>query len=169
MKGRTTSSAAESTSPRLMPVRMPIRSNVAARTSVGEIPYELLLVAVGAVPAPAGPGALTFRGPADTDKIRTLLGDTAAGEVRRIAFVVPSSGAAWSLPLSELALMTAAHLGAQGIRGVELALVTSEERPLRLFGRAGSDAVRELLEGETDLAIARFDRAPPGVGSRVDR
>ena len=43
-------------------------------------------------------------------------------------------------------------------RGIEFAV-----RP----GRYGHTAVRELLEGETDLAIARFDRPPPGVGSRV--
>lgn len=116
-----------------------------AKTSVGAIPYDALLVAVGAAPTEAVPGALTFRGPADTDKIRTLLEETAAGDVHRVAFVVPS-GAAWSLPIYELALMTAGHLGAHQIQGVELALVTPEEEPLQLFGRAGSDAVRELLD-----------------------
>ena len=60
-----------------------------ARTSVGAIAYDVLLVAIGAVPTPAVPGALTFRGPADTDKIRALLEEIAAGEVRRVAFVVP--------------------------------------------------------------------------------
>ena len=95
---------------------------------------------------------MTFRGPADTDKVRTLLEEIAAGDVRQVAFVVPS-GAAWSLPLYELALMTAAHLRAHQIQGVELALVTPEERPLQLFGRAGSDAVRKLLE-ERDIELA---------------
>ncbi len=115
-----------------------------AKTSVGDIPYDVLLVAVGAVPTMAVPGALTFRGPADAEKIRGLLEELAAGVVRRVAFVVPS-GAVWSLPLYELALMTAAHLGARQIQGVELALVTPEDEPLQLFGRAGSEAVRELL------------------------
>lgn len=116
-----------------------------AKTSVGEIPYDLLLVAIGAVPTVAVPGALTFRGPADSDKIRSLLGEIAAGEVRRVAFVVPW-GAVWSLPIYELALMTAAHLEANGIEGVELTLVTPEQEPLQLFGRAGSGSVRRLLE-----------------------
>lgn len=116
-----------------------------AMTSVGVIRYDVLLVAIGAVPATAVQGALTFRGPADSDKIRALLEEIAAGEVGRVSFVVPS-GAAWSLPLYELALMTAAHLGAHELQGVELALVTPEERPLQLFGRAGSDAVRDLLD-----------------------
>ncbi len=116
-----------------------------ATTSVGEISYDILLVAVGAVPTPAVPGALTFRGPADTDKIRRLLAEIAVGEVRRVAFAVPW-GAVWSLPLYELALMTASHLAAHGIDGVELALITPEEQPLELFGAAGSKAVRELLD-----------------------
>ena len=116
-----------------------------AKTSVGVIAYDALLVAVGAIPTEAVPGALTFRGPADTDKIRHLLDEIAAGDVRRVAFAVPW-GAVWSLPLYELALMTAAHLGARQIEGVELMLVTPEEEPLQLFGRAGSDAVGELLD-----------------------
>ena len=143
-----------------------------AKTTVGEILYDVLLVAIGAVPASAVPGALTFRGPADTDKIRTLLGEIAAGEVRRVAFVLPS-GAAWSVPLYELALMTAAHLGAYRIQGVELALVTPEEQPLQLFGRAGSDAVRELLDDRgielvtsahvTDFVDGEVRLVPEGV------
>lgn len=116
-----------------------------AKTSVGEIPYDLLLVAVGAVPAPAVPGALTFRGPADTERIRSLLEEIAVGDVRRVAFAVPW-GAVWSLPIYELALMTAAHLSAHQIQGVELSLVTPEEEPLQLFGPSASEAIAELLE-----------------------
>jgi sulfide:quinone oxidoreductase len=117
-----------------------------AKTSAGgSVPYDVLLVACGAVPTPAVPGALTFRGPADTEKIRTLLEEIVAGQVGQVAFVVPW-GAVWSLPIYELALMTAAYLAERGLDRVELALVTPEEEPLQLFGRAGSEAVRELLE-----------------------
>ena len=122
-----------------------------AKTSLGEIPYDVLLVAVGAVPTLAVPGALTFRGPADTERIRTLLEEIAVGDVRRVAFAVPW-GAVWSLPIYELALMTAAHLGAHQIQGVELSLVTPEEEPLQLFGPAGSEAVAELLD-ERDITL----------------
>jgi sulfide:quinone oxidoreductase len=123
-----------------------------AQTSAGSaVPYDVLLVACGAVPTPAVPGALTFRGPADTEKIRQLLGEIVAGQVGRVAFVVPW-GAVWSLPIYELALMTAAHLDDQHVEGVELVLVTPEDEPLQLFGRAGSDAVRELLD-ERGIAI----------------
>src|SRR5829696_988871 len=57
-----------------------------AKTSVGEIPYDVLLVAIGAGPTEAVPGALTFRGPADTERIRSLLEEIAVGAVRRVAF-----------------------------------------------------------------------------------
>src|SRR5215207_5615165 len=104
-----------------------------AHTSVGDLPYDVLLVACGAVPDVAVKGALTFRGPADTDRMRRLLEEISAGAVRRIAFVVPS-GSVWSLPIYELALMTAAYLAARQIEGVELMLVTPEGEPLQLFG-----------------------------------
>jgi sulfide:quinone oxidoreductase len=117
-----------------------------AQTFVGSsIPYDVLLVACGAVPTPAVTGALTFRGPADTERIRDLLGEIVAGQVGRVAFVVPW-GAVWSLPIYELALMTAAYLAERELDHVELALITPEDEPLQLFGRAGSEAVRELLE-----------------------
>jgi sulfide:quinone oxidoreductase len=123
------------------------------QTSVGEIAYDFLLVAVGVVPTTAVPGALTFRGPADTEQIRTLLEEIAAGDARRIAFAVPW-GAVWSLPIYELALMTAAHLAAHRIQGADLMLVTPEEEPLQLFGTTGSAAVRELLDGRGVALVA---------------
>jgi sulfide:quinone oxidoreductase len=115
-----------------------------AHTSAGPVPYDVLLVACGTVPAPAIANALTFRGPADAEKVRDLLGEIEAGVVHRVAFAVPW-GAVWSLPIYELALMTAAHLDARQIRGVELLLVTPEDEPLQLFGPAGSRAVTDLL------------------------
>jgi sulfide:quinone oxidoreductase len=117
-----------------------------ARTSTGgEIAYDALLVACGARPVPAVPGALTFRGPADSEAVRRLLEEIVAGSVRRVVFAVPW-GAVWSLPIYELALLTASHVAAREIQRVELALVTPEDEPLQLFGRAGSDAVAALLE-----------------------
>jgi sulfide:quinone oxidoreductase len=125
------------------------RVDVGARrvqTSAGSaIPYDVLLVACGAVPSTAIAGALTFRGPADTERFRELLGEIDAGEVRRVAFVVPW-GAVWSLPLYELALMTAAHVEKRNLEAVELTLVTPEDEPLQLFGRAGSDTTRGMLD-----------------------
>ncbi len=123
-----------------------------AKTSTGgPLPYEILLVACGAVPTPAVPGALTFRGSADSERVRELLAEIVAGQVGRIAFVVPW-GAVWSLPIYELALMTAVYLAERELERVDITLVTPEEEPLQLFGRAGSEAVRDLFE-ERGVAV----------------
>lgn len=118
-----------------------------ARTAAGGVlRYDALLIACGAVPHAAIPGALTFRGPADTELMREVLDAAETGDIERLAFAVPW-GAAWSLPAYELALMTAAHLRAHGRHRVELAVVTPELRPLQLFGTTASDAVGSLLTG----------------------
>src|SRR5688572_284924 len=79
----------------------------------GGVSYSTLLIAGGAAPRPAVEGALTFRGPADTEKIERLLAEIETGEVRRVAFAVPA-GAVWTLPAYELALLTAGWLAARG-------------------------------------------------------
>jgi sulfide:quinone oxidoreductase len=117
-----------------------------ARTTAGAVlSYDALLIACGAVPTPAVPGALTFRGPADSESMSELLGEIESGAVERMSFAVPW-GATWALPAYELALMTAARLASTGTYGVELSLVTPEREPLQLFGRPASDAVRGLLD-----------------------
>jgi sulfide:quinone oxidoreductase len=122
-----------------------------AWTSAGTSEYEALLVACGAIPTAAVTGALTFRGPADTERMRELLAEIEAGRFGRVAFVVPW-GAVWSLPIYELALMTAARVADRRLGSVELMLVTPEEEPLQLFGPAASHAVGELLE-ERGVAV----------------
>ena len=125
-----------------------------ARTFAGaDIPYDALLIACGVVPVPAVPGAFTFSAPTDTPELEGILTDLERGKIERVAFAVPS-GAVWSLPAYELALLTADWVAARGIEGVELTLVTSEEEPLRIFGPAASAAVAELLEArEVELRL----------------
>jgi sulfide:quinone oxidoreductase len=121
------------------------------------VPFTALLIACGAEPIPAVPGALTFRGPADTELVKQLLAEIEDGTVRRVAFAAPA-GAVWSLPVYELALMTAAWLEERGIEGTELALVSPESEPLHLFGPEASDAVQQLLARHS---IALHMRAIP--------
>jgi sulfide:quinone oxidoreductase len=116
-----------------------------ARTEAGlEIEYDALLLALGARPVEAVPGAFTFRGPADTDRMQALLGEIEAGRLRRIVFAVPG-GISWPLPAYELALLTAAFVEAQGVGDVEITLVTPEPAPLALFGPEAGAALQELL------------------------
>ena len=115
-----------------------------ARTSHGaEIHYDALVIACGALPRAWLPGALTFRGPADSDAYRLLLAEAASGAIGSIVFTAPPTGV-WPLPLYELALQTATHL-AERDGHVKLALVTPEPEPLSLFGDAAGKAIRELL------------------------
>ena len=107
--------------------------------------YDSLLVALGARPVTSIPGALTFRGPADEEAFSAILHEARTGEVKRLVFALPA-GASWPLPLYELALLTAVHLADAGAPNVELTIVTPEDRPLKLFGAAASEAVAELVE-----------------------
>jgi sulfide:quinone oxidoreductase len=114
-----------------------------------DLPYEILLVAIGANPVVAIPGSVTVRGPGYTGRFRTVLRDLDERRLRHLAFVVPA-GASWPLPLYELALMTASHAIARGLRKYRISIVTPEEEPLQLFGPAASSAVRALME-ERDI------------------
>jgi sulfide:quinone oxidoreductase len=119
--------------------------HVAYTTKNVEVPYDVLLVACGALALPAVPGAATFRGAPDAAKIGRLLEDIDSGEVRSVAFVIPW-GAVWSLPAYELALLTATHVRDRGLPDVELSLVTPESEPLQVFGPPASATMNQLLE-----------------------
>jgi sulfide:quinone oxidoreductase len=123
----------------------------------GVYPYDALLVACGALPEPVIEGALTFRGPADIDRFSALLGEVESGAVNSIAFSIPG-GAVWSLPLYELAFLTAAWLERQGRRDVSIVLTTPESDPLELFGVEASAATTRLLE-ERGIVVRPRSRA----------
>lgn len=119
--------------------------HLAHLSTENEVEYDVLVIACGAVPVEAVPGALNFRGPADSEKLADVLAELRAGRARRVVFAVPS-GATWSLPVVELALMTAAHAADHELPGVELTLVTPEAEPLQLFGAEAAASVRRLLD-----------------------
>jgi sulfide:quinone oxidoreductase len=110
-----------------------------------ELPYDALLLALGARPAEAIEGALTFRGPQDNAEFERLLEQARSGGARRLVFALPEE-ASWPMPLYELAMLTSVHLADRGVEGVAVEIVTPEAAPLELFGVAASDAIRELLE-----------------------
>jgi sulfide:quinone oxidoreductase len=134
-------------------------------TTDGELPYDLLLLALGARPVPAFPGAVTFSGPGDEAAIGDVLREARAGSVRRLVFTMPA-GLSWPLPLYELALLTAVHLADAGAE-VHLELVTPEPRPLQLFGDEASEAIAALLERHR-IAL-RTETVPSAVEGNVLR
>ena len=120
------------------------RSARVVYTAAGEVvPYDVLVVAPGARTEAALPGALTFHGSSSEHAVRALLADLERATVSSVAFVA-SPGISWSLPLYELALLSASHI-AQSDRAGRVVLVTPETAPLELFGAAASDAVAALL------------------------
>jgi sulfide:quinone oxidoreductase len=127
-----------------------------------ELGYEALLVALGARPIEAVPGALTF---GDQDQRRSfgqVLRTLGQRGMRRIAFVVPRQ-ATWSIAAYELALLTASERDTRRLSGVEIVLVTHEAAPLDLFGPAASQLVgARLAEAGIELRLATiatgFDR-----------
>jgi sulfide:quinone oxidoreductase len=112
-----------------------------------EIAYDSLLVTVGARMEPAFRHGITFGADGAPEALSGLLADLEDGYAKRVAFVVPSS-TAWSLPLYELALMTARDVWSAGIENVELTFVSPEDRPLDIFGPEASAIVAELLARE---------------------
>jgi sulfide:quinone oxidoreductase len=108
------------------------------------VPYDALLLALGARPGEALPGALRFAGPRDVLALREAIEGLAPGRPHTLAFVAPA-GAAWTLPLYELALLTAENGRRAGL-DLAIALVTAEPAPLAIFGAEGSDAVAHRLK-----------------------
>ncbi len=132
--------------------RVDTARKVAVTTHGAELEYDALVIAAGARPEPALRGALTFRGPADSDAFRALLRAAESGLVERIAFALPA-GNVWPLPLYELALMTARRLQEVARADTSLAFVTHEQAPAGPL-RAGRLARgRGVARGVRDLPL----------------
>jgi sulfide:quinone oxidoreductase len=131
-----------------------VRDSVAAvdadahsvRCASGEVlDYDHLVLAVGARARPAWSHGLTFGEDPSEEALHGLLDEIERGFVAQVAFVVPG-GTVWPLPLYELALMTARQAWGMGMDRVRFTLITPEQEPLAVFGRAASEAVGELLD-----------------------
>jgi sulfide:quinone oxidoreductase len=139
----------------------------------GELDYDALVLATGAVAEQWLPDALAFWGPKDVEDYRALLANLEAGTVDHVLFAVPP-GASWALPLYELALLTTAWIADHGVIGAELTLATPQHEPLPLFGPSAARVVRDLLGNrgihlltETQVTSVRHDGATLSDGSAV--
>ena len=100
------------------------------------IPYDALLLALGARSVPAFDHGVTFT-PASFEEILDDLRADFAGD---LTIVVPA-GVTWSLAAYELALMTATWNLHVAVR-----VVTHEAHPLEIFGAEAANAVGGVLE-----------------------
>jgi sulfide:quinone oxidoreductase len=122
------------------------RVRLASGTELG---YDVLVLAVGALPYPAFEHGTCFARSSDPQDFDDVLADLRAGLAERVAVVAPA-GAPWTLPAYELALMIAAF-----VERSEVTVVTPEHEPLSAFGAPAVELVRgdlraagvELLTG----------------------
>ena len=109
-----------------------------------EIPFDALLVAVGARMVPPFENATVFTDLTADEQYHGLVQDIETGYVKSLAWVLPD-GPVWPLPLYELALMTAER--AYGMQAdLDLRIITPEETPLAVFGSEASKAVQQRLD-----------------------
>ena len=101
---------------------------VAVTTDGGRLPFDRLVVAVGARPVEAVAGATVFRGPVSAGAVEYAL------NCERVVLTAPDD--AWTLPLYELALLSGHP---------DLTIVTPESRPLDVFGEVASEAVARRI------------------------
>ena len=134
--------------------------------SGGVLSYDALVIAVGARRSAWLQGALNFAGAGDVTAFRALLERFASGSEQRLCFVSPV-GVSWTLPLYELALLTASHLVNLNVIGVELIVATPESDPLAVFGPAASRLLRDLLS-DRGIALKTGARAQKIEHGKLD-
>jgi sulfide:quinone oxidoreductase len=111
------------------------------------LPYDVLMLAVGALAYPAFDHGVCFDRARGADRFDDLVADAQSGLARHIAVVVPR-GAGRPLPGYELGLLLAGFGRAKALR---VTVATSEAAPLAAFGPAAGALVR------TELAAAGAD------------
>jgi sulfide:quinone oxidoreductase len=109
----------------------------------GAVSYDTLVLAPGARSTPAYDHSITVGEERWGDAMRDLVGSVERGESRRVAFIAPTS-IGWTLPLYELALLTARAARSSAVEP-EIVLITREERPLAVFGRQASASASDWL------------------------
>jgi sulfide:quinone oxidoreductase len=116
--------------------------------SGAELPYDALVVAVGAIPYPAFDHGVVFDRASDPKPFDRVLADVRSGRAGSVAVVVPT-GTTWALPAYDLALMLRSFGGAGG---PAVTLVTAEREPLQAFGAPAAEMIRaELHASGVDL------------------
>lgn len=119
------------------------RARIAHTRSRRQLPYDALLIAMGARLYDPFPHAHTVSDRNMEESLHGLVQDLELGYIRKLAFVMPP-GTTWPLPLYELALLTGSRAYAMNI-DADITIVTPERMPLEIFGRQAAAAVSGLL------------------------
>ncbi|MFL5861751.1 MAG: FAD-dependent oxidoreductase [Solirubrobacteraceae bacterium] len=115
-----------------------------ARTGDGtELPYDALVLALGAALQPIAEHATNVDDTRMDELLHGLVQDIEGGYVRRLAIVVPAP-MPWPFPAYELALMASERAWDMQTQ-LEVTLLTPERAPLEVFGAQASRAVAHML------------------------
>ena len=109
-----------------------------------EIPYDALVLALGAKTVPLYRHAITIDDRSLDETLHGLIQDIEGRYIHSLAFVSPAR-MAWQLPLYELALMAASRADDMNL-DLAVTIVTPEDAPLAIFGSGASAGVGKLLE-----------------------
>ena len=144
-------------------VEVKARERRAVCASGATLDYGALVLAPGARAEPALPHAITFGTAGSRARLEALLDDIRDGRCRDVAFLVPPE-TSWSLPLYELALMTANEVP----YGTRVWLISPEARPLAVFGPAVSADAARMLEAAGVQFVGAVHGVPEPGGVRFD-
>lgn len=112
-------------------------------TTLQSVPFDVIVLAPGASVRPALPGSITVGAPGAMQLFAQMLYRLRNGQAKRMVFAIPP-GITWTLPIYELALMTARLLHSERA-DAELSIATAESEPLAVFGAGAGDMVADLL------------------------
>ena len=127
------------------------------------LPYDVLVLAMGARPRPHYAHAVTLDDRHLDEQLHGLIQDVEGGYSRKLAFLIPTV-MAWPLPIYELALMTARRAWDMNIEA-EITIVTPEDAPLAVFGAEVSRAVEQLLKDNGVETITSAHSETPAAGT----
>ena len=127
--------------------------------------YDALVLATGARPQAAVPGATTYRDHRDSAAIAGMFDELRAGAISTVAFAAPA-GVTWTLPLYELALLTAREIDRHALTA-SVTIVTPEREPLEVFGPEVSTAISSLL-GDRGVHLERSAHAHAVTRSGIE-
>jgi sulfide:quinone oxidoreductase len=141
-----------------------VEDRTAVLDSGERLHYDALLIAVGARAVEAIPGALTFWGRGGDPSFRAAIERLRACG-GQIVFKVPHR-VRWTLPLYELAMLSARTLNDESDYRVTVSIVTPEPEPLAIFA---GDVSRELEARLHELGIWLHTSSDPlSIDRRVE-
>ncbi|MFY9265895.1 MAG: FAD-dependent oxidoreductase [Solirubrobacterales bacterium] len=137
--------------------RVDVDRRVVCTAAGREVAFDAAVVATGAQRHAVLDNAITIGGPGGIERMGFLVAEIDAGTVGTVVFAIPP-GITWTLPLYELAMLTAARAKSRLRDSVRVVLVTAEDEPLAIFGHQASRRIRELLD-ERDVELATSTHA----------